>query len=314
MMFYSLVSALRSFGFLMMLAFLLGLSRVDASKSYTVDLSTNPSPIWSFWETSTTFDHGYQALRQDWRESLLETHLDLGTQFVRFHETFDDDIGIANPKKPTTGNGDSPYSYINIDKIYDYILSIGMKPLVELDMMPSSFVPPQQTSSMYDRPVYVGPPANKTQWKDFITQFFKHLTARYGPEEIATWAFEAWNEPKYDFIYIHTYTFCRKYTRTLNNFAHKNSCANNWYKGNLTSFLETWQITANAIKAVNETYNIGGPATCGIGWIPEFPQWCKDNKVPIDFVSTHGQVSNLRQNTLSCLTIFIFVHICSVPR
>ena len=44
-----------------------------------------------------------------------------------------------------------------------------MKPLVELDMMPSSFVPPQQTSAMYNRPVYTGPPANITQWEEFIT-------------------------------------------------------------------------------------------------------------------------------------------------
>ena len=145
-------------------------------------------------------------------------------------ETFDNDIGIVNPN--FNPSDESKWSYINIDKIYDYILSIGMKPWVELDMMPKTFVPSYQISKMYDRPVYTGPPSNLTLWNRFISSFIQHLTDRYGSDEISQWYFEAWNEP---------------------------DCAQNWYQQNITTFEQTWKVTAAAIKAINKTYNIGGP-------------------------------------------------------
>ena len=111
------------------------------------------------------------ALRSDWRDQLKETHEDLNIEWVRFHNILDDDIGIINPKDPSL-----PYSYINVDKIYDYIHSIGMKPLVELDFMPSSFVPSTQRSHLYQYPVYAGPPNNYTQWYEFIISFVQHIT------------------------------------------------------------------------------------------------------------------------------------------
>lgn len=32
---------------------------------------------------------------------------------------------------------------------------------------------------------------------------------------------------------------------------------------------------------------MGGPATTGCGWVPEFLGFCQKNQVPVDFVSTH---------------------------
>eukprot|EP01084_Bolivina_argentea_P276706 472204_1 len=224
---------------------------------FTVDLSVKPLPVWNLWESCTTFDHGYLALRYDWREQLLQTHKDLNIQYVRFHNIFDDDIGIVNPKNPSL-----PYSYVNVDKIYDWIISIGMKPLVELDFMPSTFVsnPEQHIATYYNYPVYGGPPKNHTQWFYFIKDFIQHLVDRYGAENISQWKFDAWNEP---------------------------NLGNNWQNENLTSFEITWNYTALAVKSVNKSFRIGSPGTTGLGWIPEFPQWCKDNNIPLDWVSTH---------------------------
>ena len=140
--------------------------------------------------SGTTFDHGYLALRSDFQEQLEMTHKDLNIEWVRFHNIFDDDVGIVNPRNPSL-----PYSYVNVDKIYDYIQLIGMKPLVEMDFMPSSFVPSGQTGSLYEYPVYVGPPNNYTEWYYFVKEFTQHLVDRYGADTVASWAFDAWNEP-----------------------------------------------------------------------------------------------------------------------
>jgi xylan 1,4-beta-xylosidase len=39
---------------------------------------------------------------------------------------------------------------------------------------------------------------------------------------------------------------------------------------------------------VDVKLRVGGPATAGMGWIPELLTYCKDHEVPIDFVSSHS--------------------------
>ncbi len=44
--------------------------------------------MWKFWESGTRYDHAYVALREDWRDQLLQTHNDLNIEWVRFHNIF----------------------------------------------------------------------------------------------------------------------------------------------------------------------------------------------------------------------------------
>lgn len=156
-----------------------------ANTTFIVDFNSNIKPVWPFYESCTTADVAHLALRQDWQQHLKETRQDIGVKYVRFHGIFDDDVGIVN--------GYNDYSYVNVDKIYDYVLSLGMKPLVELDFMPQLFALIQTPDPSYHSPVYGSPPSNYTIWTEFITDFINHLIDRYGIDEILTWSFEAWN-------------------------------------------------------------------------------------------------------------------------
>lgn len=52
----------------------------------------------------------------------------LSFQRVRFHGIFDDDMSVI-----LQGGDDTLiYSFFNVDSIYDFLLSIGMRPIVEL--------------------------------------------------------------------------------------------------------------------------------------------------------------------------------------
>jgi xylan 1,4-beta-xylosidase len=42
------------------------------------------------------------------------------------------------------------------------------------------------------------------------------------------------------------------------------------------------------VKSVSARLRVGGPATAATAWIPEFIKFTTENKVPVDFVSTHG--------------------------
>jgi len=42
-----------------------------------------------------------------------------------------------------------------------------------------------------------------------------------------------------------------------------------------------------ALLPDRNNYKVGGPATAGCGWVPEFIHFCQTNGAPVDFVSTH---------------------------
>lgn len=51
---------------------------------------------------------------------------------VRYHGMFDDDNGPV-----VTGFGDGKYNFSALDNTWDYLLSIGVRPIVELSFMPA---------------------------------------------------------------------------------------------------------------------------------------------------------------------------------
>ncbi|MGH9418786.1 MAG: GH39 family glycosyl hydrolase, partial [Thermoanaerobaculia bacterium] len=42
-----------------------------------------------------------------------------------------------------------------------------------------------------------------------------------------------------------------------------------------------------AIKTIDASIRVGGPATAKIEWLEEFVNFCEHRKVPFDFLSTH---------------------------
>ena len=162
---------------------------------YTVD-SGNNTQLWSvnisasnqqhfeyFWNKCVGSGHGSLALRQDWQQQLKYVHDEIGFTQVRFHGILDDDVG------PVNGNND--YSFVNIDKIYDYIISINMKPYVEISFMPEIFATNASCTTEHYKGI-ITPPKDWNTWYYFIKQWMQHLVDRYGISQISTWKFEVW--------------------------------------------------------------------------------------------------------------------------
>ena len=96
-------------------------------------LSESGVPLPHFWEHTVGSDHATVALRADWQTQLKRCHQELGFEHVRFHGLLSDDMGtfIINQDRPL-------YSFFNADQIFDFLLSIGMSPFVELSFMPTA--------------------------------------------------------------------------------------------------------------------------------------------------------------------------------
>ena len=89
----------------------------------------------------------------------------------------------------------------NVDQVFDFLVEIGMRPIVELSFTPSAFVacgaPPQfnQTCDyvMSDHGGYKGlemPPDDMEDWRKLVQATAEHLVGRYGLAEVSQWHFE----------------------------------------------------------------------------------------------------------------------------
>ena len=117
------------------------------------------------------------------------TSLDFG--HVRFHGLLCDDMGTL-----VCQGASLFYSFFNADQIFDFLLSIGMKPFVELSFMPSALASGDKTVFHYR--ANVTPPKDYAQWATLIRKLVAHWVERYGLGEVRQWFFEVWNEPNLD--------------------------------------------------------------------------------------------------------------------
>jgi xylan 1,4-beta-xylosidase len=111
-----------------------------SSIDFFCDLASETRPFPHFWEHCVGSDHALMALRADWQRQLKRCHKELGFQYVRFHGLLSDDVGtVRNENRKTL------YSFFNADQIFDYLLSIEMKPFVELSFMPEALASGRET-------------------------------------------------------------------------------------------------------------------------------------------------------------------------
>ncbi len=216
------------------------------------DLRQTGRALPHFWEHCLGSGHARLSLRADWQAQLSRCRAELGVQQVRFHGLLDDGMGTL-----ICQNNQLLYSFFNADQSYDYILSLGMKPLVELSFMPSAISSGSQTVMHYA--ANVTPPADYGQWGALIEKLARHWIARYGQEEVRSWLMEVWNEP---------------------------NMASFWPAGQ-EAYFELYRYTSLALKGVDAQVQVGGPVSAACAWIPEFLAYCSEKRLPVDFVSTH---------------------------
>jgi xylan 1,4-beta-xylosidase len=209
-------------------------------------------PLPHFWEHTVGSDHAPMALRADWQRDLKRAHDELGFQHVRFHGLLSDDMGTV-----VLHNNELLYSFFNSDQIFDFLLSIGMKPFVELSFMPGALASSSRTVFRYK--ANVTPPKDYKQWATMIDRVVTHWVERYGEREVSEWLFEVWNEPN----------------------------LREFWTSTQRDYFRLYRHTAETIKKISASFKVGGPATARSEWIEEFVDFCERNSVPADFISTH---------------------------
>jgi xylan 1,4-beta-xylosidase len=194
-----------------------------------------------------------EGLRADWQEQLRLVQKHCNFKYIRFHGLLNDEMGVCS-----LINGKITYNFQYVDVLYDFLLSVGIKPFVELSFMPTLLKTNDQTIFWWKG--NISPPADWNEYERMIGLLAKHFTERYGEEEVKTWYFEVWNEPN----------------------------LSNFFSGTEAEYHQLYATAAKVIKAVNNDYRVGGPASAGSPWIPAFIAYCNNNQVPVDFISSHN--------------------------
>lgn len=254
------------------LPFLIGVPRSHAQAQprpevILVDGTAPSHPFPHFWERMFGSGRAILSLRDGYRRDLREVKQITGFEYVRFHAIFHDEVGVYEEDS----EGRPVYNFSYVDQIYDGLLANGVKPFVELSFMPNNLAAQHILHAFWYKQ-NISPPKDWDKWDALITAFVGHLVNRYGIDEVATWPFEVWNEPNIDF------------------WAGEPKQATYW---------QLYDHTARAIKMVNSRLRVGGPATAQAAWVDAFIQHCAENKIPVDFVSTHVYGNDRSQDVFS---------------
>ena len=226
--------------------------------------SPAPGPLDRPWEPMIGSEHlsyllsrdrtGGRVIGPEVREALRIAHDELGVRAVRAHAILCDDLAVY-----TESGGRPVHDFSGVDRVYDQLMEIGLRPVVELSFMPRDLASdPGKTVFSYG--AIVSPPKDWDRWADLIGDLAAHLTERYGRDEVVSrWAFEVWNEPNLEVF----------------------------WSGTPEEYFRLYDVSARAIKSVHPDLRVGGPSSAAAGWIGELLGHLEGSDVPLDFLSTH---------------------------
>ena len=201
--------------------------------------------------TDTT---GGRVVGEELTSALKAAHDELGVSHVRAHAILGDDLGVYREV-----DGEPVHDFTGVDRVYDHLRSIGMYPVVELSFMPHDLASDPSTT-VFEYGAIVSPPKDWQRWHDLIRDLVAHLADRYGIEELVElWSFEVWNEANLEVF----------------------------WSGTPEQYLELYDVTAAAVRSVDERLRVGGPSSAASGWVEELLAHAERSGSPVDFVSTH---------------------------
>ena len=226
-----------------------------------IDVTSPKGQLKHNFKIFTSVSRAKELLYADVQEMLRELQKKVGFKYIKFHGILSDDMLVY--KEDYKGN--PTYSFVFIDKALDFILSIGLKPLIEFTFMPKDLTN-ENAHSVFASKFYIGEPKDYDKWSDLIRNLMSHLIDRYGIREVRNWLYCAWNEPD----------------TTTSLFGFKND--EDYYK--------LYKITYDIVKGYSSQCQFGSPSIIFSykvyqDWIKKFLDYCFNNNCRPDFINIH---------------------------
>lgn len=223
------------------------------------DIRDHHGELPPVWAKIGSLGRAADLLRQEVQQQVAAAVKAHGYRYLRFHGIFCDDMMIYNRH----ADGSVVYNWLYVDKIFDFLHALGVRPFLELSFMPSELA--SGTSTLFFYRANITPPQDWQAWGEMVQALLYHCCDRYGVHEVAQWYVEVWNEPDYHDVF---------------------------FSGGMSDYFQLYEISCRAVKAVCPSIRVGGPAITHIHyattpWLEQFLLMCRERQLPCDFLSYH---------------------------
>jgi xylan 1,4-beta-xylosidase len=208
-----------------------------------------------------TVGRAKELLNRDIQNMLIDLQNNIGYEYIKFHGLLSDDMMVVSRI-----NGRLTFHYTLVDMALDFLISIGLKPLIQLSFMPKDLAADPNKTIFY-LPMITSPPKHMSEWEQLIDNFTRHLIERYGTITVRSWLFCVWNEPVTP--------------KSMFGF------------GDDDLFLRFYEASYRAVKRVDDKLVFGSTSILymeNLGtdkWIKDFLSYVKKNHCEPEFLNVH---------------------------
>lgn len=208
------------------------------------------------WKNLMNVGSAKDLLTEPVRQMVRQMQQQIGFRYIRMTGVFSDELRVYSETK----EGKAVYSFAHVDKVFDFIREVGLKPLIQLSFMPRQLA---KDPNRYLFNELVSEPKSIDRWSELVEVFTRHLISRYGREEVKTWLFCPWHQPD---------------TAGMYGFREPQN------------FRKFYLASCNAVKKCDSGIPFGLPPTFYIlqkdyrnGYL-DFLAWCESQDCPPDFL------------------------------
>ena len=246
----------------------------DVNKSNTtiyeidpIDTSIKGVHLKHTFKTLACIGNAKSILISENQHILREMQQDIGFKYIRFHGLLNDEMMFYSENE----NGNPELCFTYIDLVIDFLLSINLKPFMELSFMPKELAN-DPTRTMFFINSVISLPKSMEKWNYSIGELIKHFILRYGKNEVESWPFFLWNEPDFTKMF---------------GFENRNDFFN-FYK-------ETYKTVKNILPSIcfGSSPVFVETLAGSNDWLDTFMDFCKSNDCLPDFINMHFYPMNL---------------------
>lgn len=237
--------------------------RHTLQRQQTLELDIAELSKTSYYSNQERFlsvGRAFACLRSDVQMQIRQAKVDYDFEYLRFRDIFSDDLYVYYEDE----NKEPIYSWQSLDNVFDFIISLGVKPFSEIGYMPNKLASRKQFSGWQYHP-NVSFPKSIERWTALIRQFLTHYIERYGISEVRTWYFDFWTSPDL-------------------------KVKNPYWNEDMDSFFQFYKATYDTFLEVDDKLRLGSPnfsTISGFPWYEAFFQFCYANHIFPSYVSIH---------------------------
>lgn len=242
--------------------------KTNALPPVCVDAAASGKALVHHWRNFVGIARAKDLLYGDVQEMLRQLQRDVGFKYLRFHGILSDDMLVCQRGK----DGQLQFNFTLVDKVLDFVLSVGLKPLIQFSFMPKALAE-DPNHTVFANPVVISMPAHIEEWNQLVFQFLTHIRSRYGQQEVRSWLYSVWNEPDT--------------SREMFGFADRNDF--------FTLYQDTWRV----VKSFDEELVFGSPSLFpatedSYQWLREYLRFARECGCAPQFLDVHYYSDNFQ--------------------